>query len=71
MKKVKYDVIGNWSEVKLDIVREYASAYSRIMNAQSAIERYCYIDAFAGAGQHISKNTGEFLPGSPWNALLI
>ncbi len=71
VKKIKYDLIGNWSEVKLDIVREYASAYSQIMNAQSSIKRYCYIDAFAGSGQHISKNTGEFVPGSPWNALLI
>ncbi|HTR44076.1 MAG TPA: hypothetical protein VMH06_00090 [Thermodesulfovibrionales bacterium] len=24
----KFDEIGNWSEVKLDIVREYAAAYS-------------------------------------------
>lgn len=71
MKKAKYDVIGYGSEVKLDIVREYASAYSQIMNAQAAIKRYCYVDAFAGAGQHISKNTGEFVPGSHWNALLV
>lgn len=71
MKRVKYDVIGYWSEVKLDIVREYAGAYSRIMNKQKAIRRYVYVDAFAGAGQHISKRTGEFVPGSPLNALLI
>jgi three-Cys-motif partner protein len=71
VKKIKYDVIGNWSEVKLDIVREYAAEYSKIMNAQASIKRYCYIDAFAGSGQHISKGTGEFVRGSPWNALLI
>ena len=71
VKKIKYDVIGNWSEVKLDIVREYATEYSKIMNAQASIRRYCYIDAFAGSGQHISKSTGEFVPGSPWNALLV
>jgi hypothetical protein len=34
MKKPKYDVIGYWSELKLDIISEYASAYSRIMDAQ-------------------------------------
>jgi three-Cys-motif partner protein len=71
VKKAKYDKIGYWSEVKLDIVREYASAYSRIMNAQKSIRNYSYIDAFAGAGQHISKRTGHFIPGSPLNALWI
>ena len=71
MKKVKYDVIGYWSEVKLDIVRDYASKYSIIMNKQKSIKKHLYVDAFAGAGQHISKKTGEFVPGSPLNALLI
>lgn len=71
MKKRKYDVIGYWSELKLDIIREYASAYSRIMGAQSSIRRHIYIDAFAGAGHHISKSTGNFVPGSPLNALLV
>ena len=71
MKKPKYDVIGYWSELKLDIIREYASAYSRIMGAQSSIRRHIYIDAFAGAGHHISKSTGKFVPGSPLNALLV
>lgn len=71
MKQPKYDVIGYWSEVKLDIVREYAGAYSRIMSRQRSIKKHIYIDAFAGPGQHISKTTGEFVPGSPLNALLI
>ena len=71
MKKPKYDVIGYWSELKLDIIREYASAYSRIMGAQSSIRKHIYIDAFAGAGHHISKSTGNFVPGSPLNALLV
>lgn len=69
MKPFKYDEIGYWSEVKLDIVREYASAYSKIMNGQPAIRKHIYIDAFAGAGQHVSKRTGEFVAGSPLNAL--
>ena len=50
MVKIKYDEIGYWSEIKLDILREYAQAYSRIMHAQRLISRYIYIDAFAGAG---------------------
>lgn len=70
-KQFKYDEIGYWSEVKLAIIREYAAAYSRILAAQAAIRRHVYIDAFAGAGKHVSKRTGEFVPGSPLNALLV
>ncbi|MBA4373360.1 MAG: hypothetical protein C0402_10940 [Thermodesulfovibrio sp.] len=69
---MKFDEIGYWSEVKLDIVKEYATAYSKILAAQTSPTLYhVYIDAFAGAGMHISKNTGNFIPGSPLNALLI
>jgi three-Cys-motif partner protein len=60
-----------WSEVKLDIVRKYARAYSRIMPGQSWCRGHVYIDAFAGAGAHLSKRTGEFVRGSPLNALLV
>lgn len=69
---MKYDEIGYWSEVKLDIVREYAAAYSKILAAQRRPSlQHLYIDAFAGAGMHLSKSTGEFIQGSPLNALLI
>ena len=69
---MKFDEIGYWSEVKLDIVKEYAAAYSKILSAQKSPSLYhIYIDAFAGAGIHISKSTGDFVPGSPRNALLI
>ena len=68
---VKLDEIGYWSEVKLDIVKKYASAYSEIMNKQSFIKGYYYIDGFAGAGVHLSKSTGKPVPGSPVNALHI
>lgn len=67
----KYDEIGYWSEIKLDIIRKYASAYSTIMNKQKSIQSYLYIDAFAGAGVHIKKQTREFITGSPLNALVI
>lgn len=63
----EFDEIGYWSEIKLEIVRDYASAYSKILTAKKL--PHIYIDAFAGAGQHISKNTGGLVPGSPSNAL--
>lgn len=69
---MRYDEIGYWSEVKLDIVRDYAATYSKILSAQKSPSFYhIYIDAFAGAGVHVSKTTGDMVPGSPLNALQI
>jgi len=69
---VKFDEIGYWWEIKLDIVKDYASAYSRILAAQKKLRlHHVYIDAFAGAGVHISKTTREHISGSPINALLV
>lgn len=65
----EFDEIGYWSEVKLEIIRDYASAYSRILNSKKL--PHIYVDAFAGAGVHVSKSTGEFVPGSPLNALNV
>ena len=71
MSEVQYDEIGYWSEIKLDIVREYAQAYSTVLTKRKEIRKHLYIDAFAGAGVHISKQTGEFVLGSPLNALNV
>jgi len=68
--KLKLDEIGFWSEVKLEIVKKYAAAYSIILAKQASL-KHVYIDAFAGAGVHISKETRDFVPGSPLNALNI
>lgn len=62
--------IGNWSEIKLQIVKEYAAAYSIILSKQPYF-KHDYIDAFAGAGVHISKSTKELVLGSPLNALYV
>ena len=63
----KLDQIGFWSEIKLEIIKKYASAYTSIMKNQTWCKGYAYIDAFAGAGKHISKRTGKMIPGSPLN----
>jgi three-Cys-motif partner protein len=69
---VLFDEIGYWSEVKLDIIREYAQSYSTILSAQTKPRlHHVYIDGFSGSGVHLSKRTGEFVPGSPLNALRI
>ncbi len=69
---LKFDQIGYWSEVKLDIVKEYAAAYSKILAARrNPSFHYVYIDGFSGPGVHKSKSKGEFIPGSPLNSLGI
>jgi three-Cys-motif partner protein len=68
---MKLDQIGFWSEIKLEIIKKYATAYATIMNKQDWCKGFVYIDAFAGAGKHISKRTGEMIPGSPLNALEV
>ncbi len=67
-RRTEFDEIGYWSEVKLEILRKYAAAYSRILAAQPSLQ-HIYVDAFSGAGKHISRSTGEFVLGSPLNAL--
>jgi three-Cys-motif partner protein len=64
-----FDEIGYWSEIKLDIIKRYASEYSKILSKQKL--QHIYIDAFAGSGKHVSKTTGKFISGSPEIALSI
>ncbi len=70
---VSYDEIGIWSEVKLAIIKDYASAYARILDATqrktASSLKWLYIDAFAGPGIHLSKTSGEVVDGSPLIAL--
>ena len=73
MRKLpEFDAIGYWSEIKLEIIKSYATVYSRILAAQTQPSLlHVYIDAFAGAGVHLSKSSGEYVPGSPLNALQV
>lgn len=66
---VDLDTIGKWSEIKLEIIRKFAEAYAQILTKQRL--HSSYIDGFAGAGLHISKEQKTIVPGSPLNALLI
>lgn len=69
---IKFDKIGYWSEIKLDIIREYASTYSKILAARRDPRlHHVYIDGFSGSGVNISKTSKEYIPGSPLNALLV
>jgi three-Cys-motif partner protein len=68
----QFDEIGYWSEIKLEIIQEYASAYSSILAAQKQPAfHHVYIEGFAGPGVHLSKASQQFVPGSPLNALNV
>ena len=60
---VEHDEIGIWSEVKLAIITEYASTYTKIMDAQRRDRipslRWFYIDGYAGSGHHVDSETGR------------
>ncbi len=71
-KHLQFDEIGVWSEIKLEILKKYAAAYSTILSAQTRAQfSHVYIDAFAGAGKHLSKTSQELVPGSPLNVLAV
>jgi three-Cys-motif partner protein len=61
------DEIGPWSEIKLDILRDYAGPYSRILTSNGF--HHGYIDAFSGPGLHVRRGDGEEVLGSPLVAL--
>lgn len=70
MSNESFDTIGEWSEAKLNILREYVKPCMQILNKHHPLFPV-YIDAFADRGQHISRKTNEIIPGSPLNALRI
>jgi three-Cys-motif partner protein len=70
MAKLKFDEIGPWSEIKLEIIEQYAAAYSTILSKQPSLT-HDYIDGFCGAGEHISKTTKQSIEGSPVRALKV
>lgn len=72
-RQLKLDTIGQWTEMKLEILQRYAAAYSAVMSAQrgSRTLSHVYIDAFAGSGLHISKEQKTLVLGSPLNALFV
>ncbi|MBD1943906.1 three-Cys-motif partner protein TcmP [Coleofasciculus sp. FACHB-712] len=65
------DIIGRWSEEKLELLTKYLKAYSDIMNKQKQkwLKAYYYIDAFAGSVQPKAKDEERYVDGSPLRAL--
>jgi three-Cys-motif partner protein len=66
----KFDEIGQWSQLKLEIVEQYGAAYTKAFARTQNLKKY-YIDGFSGAGVHVVKKTKEQIDGSPARALKI
>src|SRR5579872_390801 len=66
----KFDQIGYWSELKLEIVEQYGGAYTKAFANHPGLKKF-YVDAFSGAGVHLSKRTGMQVEGSPARALKV
>ena len=68
----KFDKVGEWSILKLDIIEKYGSAYTAAFSGErgQGLKKY-YIDGFSGAGQHLEKRTGKPVEGSPTRALNV
>lgn len=66
----KFDAIGAWSELKLEIIEKYGAAYTKAFAKTRNLKKY-YIDGFSGAGVHVSKRTKAAIEGSPARALKI
>jgi three-Cys-motif partner protein len=68
LKAPRRDLIGDWTREKLKIFENYTKAYSKALAGKF---HRVYVDAFAGAGEHICRKTLEYVPGSPRNALAV
>jgi three-Cys-motif partner protein len=66
----EFDEIGVWSELKLEIVEKYGSAYTKAFKETSSLKKY-YIDGFSGPGAHVSKKDHVMVEGSPARALRV
>jgi len=66
----EFDEIGFWSELKLEIVEKYGSAYTKAFKRTPSLKKY-YIDGFSGPGAHVSKKGRAMIEGSPARALKV
>jgi len=54
-KSLQVDEVGDWSELKLEILKKYASAYSAILTKKNL--HHSYIEGLAASGHHVSKRS--------------
>lgn len=59
---------GDWTQLKLDILRNYLDAFTTATKFKSPVARV-FLDAFAGEGRGRSRETGDIFEGSTRIAL--
>ncbi len=57
-KDLRYDEIGYWSEIKLDIIEEYAAAYSSILSSRSSPSFY---HLFFASHKPVAENIVQYV----------
>ena len=67
----QFDEVGDWWVLKLDIIEQYGSAYTKAFNIRGRQLKKYYIDGFSGAGAHVVKRTRQQIEDSPARALKI
>ncbi|MFN4180821.1 MAG: three-Cys-motif partner protein TcmP, partial [Armatimonadota bacterium] len=67
MRRRVEDIVGKWTEEKLELLEKYLRAYATIMNKQKRtwLKAFHYIDAFAGSGRVRAKDEERYIWGSP------
>jgi hypothetical protein len=61
----QFDELGEWSVLKLDIIEQYGSAYTKAFGGRGHCLKKFYIDGFSGVGVHLVKRTRQQIEGSP------
>lgn len=61
---------ARWPALKLEIIRRYASAYSRVMSRQAGLAYY-YIEGFSGSDVPLDPLNGDLVAGHPLNVLRV
>lgn len=64
-----YDRVGEWTELKLEIVKKYAESFQGALKNSNF--KTIYIDGFCNSGEAISKKTSEKIDGSALRALKV
>jgi three-Cys-motif partner protein len=66
-----FDRLGDWSQIKHDILGKYGHAYTTIVRKQPSIRKVLYVDAYAGSGFGTDRQTGARLTGSAIRAMEV
>jgi three-Cys-motif partner protein len=65
------DEVGPWSEVKVEIVREYAQVFLKIIAGSRASFHPVYMDGFSGSGLLKSETRGATVESTPTRIVAI